>query len=378
MRFAFSDEQLEFRRGARRFLQRHAPIERTRALLEADGPGFDPEFWRRVCEEQGWHALTIAEELGGFGFGAVELAGLMEECGRALAPTPLLATACLATPLLQADGGPTARELLADVAAGARLLAVAHVDAGAAWWSGAPSTRASVEGDHVRLDGTKPLVVDGHIAQTLLVSATDSAGEVGVYAVDTTTQGLTVARVGAMDATRPRADVTLSGVVVPSSRRVGGVRELRHAAAFASAMLAAESIGVAEASLEMAVEYAKVREQFGRPIGSFQAIKHKCADMLMAVETARSAAYHAAWCAADEPESLPLAARVAAAYVGDAAFACAAENIQIHGGVGFTWEVDAHLYFKRARASRSLFDAPSGHLDAIASLVIDGGGASWT
>jgi alkylation response protein AidB-like acyl-CoA dehydrogenase len=222
----------------------------------------------------------------------------------------------------------------------------------------------------VVLHGRKRYVVDGHTADLLLV-AVRGAGDIELYAVPGDADGLRRQRLPAMDPTRALAEVVLDGVRLPATLRLGraGWPELERALLLGAVALAGEQVGGAQRCLDLAVDHAKVRHQFGRPIGSFQAIQHACADMFVQVESARSAAYFAGWTAACEPEQLAAVAPAAAAFASEAFFACAAACIQVHGGIGFTWEHDAHLYFKRARASRGLLAAPDHHREQIARAI---------
>jgi alkylation response protein AidB-like acyl-CoA dehydrogenase len=221
-------------------------------------------------------------------------------------------------------------------------------------------------------------VLDGHVAQTMIVAArtadADDTNEgVSLFMVDASAPGISRKALNTMDQTRKQAEVVFDGVTIPSSALLGkegaGWGYLERVLDLAAVALAAEQVGGAQKVLDMSVEYAKVRVQFGRPIGSFQAIKHKCADMLLEVESAKSAAYYAAWAARENNEELPVVASLAKAYCSEAYFRAASDNIQVHGGIGFTWEHDAHLFFKRAKSSELLFGNPSFHRDRLARLV---------
>lgn len=372
MHFAFSEEQEQLRRSARSFLEAHAPLSRTRA--GAEGPtGFDAALWERVCSELGWTALVIPEAHGGFGTTWIELGAVLEECGRALLPLPFFSTIALgANALLVAGSAEQQAAHLPGIAAGTTRATLAWRETSAA--TDAVHTTLTRSGDGYQLEGRKRYVVDGASADLVIVLArlAGSVGDEGLtlVAVDAATPGVARRRVPTLDCTRPLADVELRGASVPASAVLGepgrAAPLLRRVLDRAGIALAAEQLGGAERCLDMAVDYAKVRTQFGRAIGSFQAIKHACADLLVAVETARSAAYYAAWAAATGSQELAPVAALTRSHCSDAFFRCAAQNIQIHGGVGFTWEHEAHLYFKRARASRSLLGTPSGELERIA------------
>jgi len=366
--FAFNEEQLWLRDSARKFLAENSPPAQVHALAATDR-GYDPEVWARVAGELGWPALIVPEDYGGFGFSYLELVAVMEEMGRALACAPLLSGAAAAGAILAAGDEDQKAALLPDIAAGEQLATLA--------WVGTPdparvSVTARADGDAVALDGVLT-ALDGHAAGLLLVPAR-AGDDVALYAVPADTPGVMVERLHTMDQTRRLARVRLEGARLPASARLGagGWGPISEALDLAAVLLAAENVGVADFCLAQAVEYAKVREQFGRAIGSFQAIKHKCADMLLLVESARSAAWYAGWLAAqsDMRGELPLAAADAASYCAEAAFSCAAESIQIHGGIGFTWEHDAHLYFKRARANRALLGAPAWWRERVAAAAL--------
>jgi len=377
MHFAFSAEQEALRRGARQFLNAHASPERVRAAMKLPA-GFDPELWLRLAQELGWTALSIPEAYGGAGGTYVDLVAVMEELGRALVCGPFFSTICLATNALLTGGTEAQKQLyLPPIALGDLLATVAWTEKNGRFEASGIEATARPDGDGFVLNGTKAYVVDGHVAGLIIVAARTmgSAGEDGVslFAVSENAAGLERVSLTTMDQTRRLADVVLHDVRVPRSAIVGepggGWPILSRTLDLAAVALAAEQVGGAQRCLDMAVDYAKVRVQFNRPIGSFQAIKHKCADMMVLVESARSAAYYAAWAAADAPDELPVAASLARAYCSDAYFQCAAENIQVHGGIGFTWEHDAHLYFKRAKSSETLLGDPSFHRELVARRV---------
>jgi alkylation response protein AidB-like acyl-CoA dehydrogenase len=370
MRFAFDEEQEALRASARRFLDAHAAPAAVRAELERDRGG-DPEVWRRVGRELGWTSLIVPEAYGGAGLGWIELAAVLEEMGRAALPSPFFATVCLATPAILAGGSEAQKQDdLPGIAAGETIatLALGGPDA-----AGVDAT-VSRDGDEWVLDGSIPHVVDGDRADLLIVPAraTGTSGDDGVslFLVPAATAGIARRALPTMDRTRRLASIDLRGARVPHGAILGeegrGAAILARTIDLACVALAAEQVGGAERCLELSVDYAKVRVQFGRPIGSFQAIKHRCADLLVDVESARSAAYHAAWCAATGDPDLPLAAATAKAVCSEAYFRCAAETIQIHGGIGFTWEHEAHVHFKRARASEAFLGPPSLHRERVA------------
>lgn len=390
MRFALTEEQTALRKQARRFLSKASGSEQVRAAMASD-LGYDPKVWKRVSAELGWPAILIPEAYGGFGFTFSELVPVFEEAGRALFCGPLLGSCVLgAGAFLVAGDEAQKHAYLPAIAAGESLAALAVAEPAGRWDAeGVVATAVADGGDYV-LSGLKRFVLDGHIADVVVVAARapDSEGPHGIslFAVPGDAPGLSRKRLATMDQTRCLADVRLDGVRVPAEARLGDEGEawplIEAVLDLGAVALALEQVGGADRCLEEAVEYAMVREQFGRPIGSFQAVKHICADMLLQVESARSAAWYAAWAAANAPGELHLAAPLAKGYASDAFFHCAGESIQVHGGIGFTWEHDAHLYFKRARSSQSLLGDATVQRELIAQRLGLGTGtledAAWT
>ncbi|HLH99610.1 MAG TPA: acyl-CoA dehydrogenase family protein [Acidimicrobiales bacterium] len=371
MNFTFSEEQEELRRALRRFFEDKSPETEVRRLMETDD-GYDPAVWSQMAEQLGLQGLAIPEAYGGSGFSYVELSMVFEEMGRALLCAPYFSSVALAANLLLASSDDRAcRDYLPGIADGTTIATVAFTEPSGSWGlegitlpAVPPDGRASWT-----LTGDKSYVLDGQRADLLLVAARTPGG-VSLFAVERGAPGLVSEPLPTMDLTRKQARVTLSAT---PARLVGteggGWPALSTMLDLAAVALAAEQVGGAQRVLEMAVEYAKVRVQFGRPIGSFQAIKHKCADMLLEVESAKSAAYYAGWAAAESPEELPVVASLAKSYCSEAYFHATAENIQIHGGIGFTWEHPAHLYFKRAKSSELLFGDPTYHRELLAQRI---------
>ncbi|WP_395107991.1 acyl-CoA dehydrogenase family protein [Actinomadura sp. SCN-SB] len=358
MEFVFSDEQSELRSMARGFLRDTSPEAQVRRLMETP-EGFDASVWAQLAE-LGLTGLGIPERYGGAGRGAVEVGIVMEEAGAALLCAPYLSTVVLATETLLAAGDEAALKTYLPGIAEGTLRATLATD-------GALKAR-QVSGEWL-LDGTADRVLDGLSAGMVLAVAGTPEGH-RLFAVDTGAAGVSRTALATMDATRKQAALTLTRT---PARPVGEAglpdRILGHVLAVASTCLAAEQVGGAQRTLDMAVGYAKLRVQFGRPIGSFQAIKHKCADLFLRVEAARSAAYHALWSAAEGSPEFAAAAHIAGAYCSEAYYHCAEENILIHGGIGYTWEHPAHLYFKRAAADRVLFGDPDHHRAALADGI---------
>ena len=332
MRFAPTDEQEQLQEAARGWLS------------EAPNPS-----WNRLIAEQGWPAIAIDEDCGGFGFGFVELALVSEEIGRVLAPIPLLASAGLAAGAIQTGGSVTQKKsLLGAISQGTR--------AALAYEGPLTATRCD-NGWH--LNGTALRVIDGANAKFLIIATDQGLFHVTDFQASPT---------ASIDPTRELATCTLDCTVPEDARLPQG--DLEKALMRGWVLQAAEAVGAAEACLDMAVAYAKVRTQFGKPIGSFQAIKHKCSDLFLLVESARSATWYAAWALDAEAEDAVLAARTAVSYANDALFKCAADSIQIHGGIGFTWEHRCHEYFRRARADQQLLGHPRAHRAAIAHHLL--------
>ena len=354
MSFALTDDQEELRRVVRRFFEEKSSPAAVRETMESDAP-FDPKLWEQMAGELGLPALHIPEAYGGQGFSFVELAVVFEEAGRALVTSPLFSSVGLAANAILAAGSEEQRaRLLPGIAAG-EVLGTAAV--------GDP--RAAVTADGSSLSGTVRFVVDGMTADLLIVPAAGA-----LYAVDAGAAGVERQPMTALDLTRPQATVTLAGA--PAERLGDGdAAAARRATDYALTCLAAEMAGGARRCLDASVGYARERIAFGVPIGSFQGIKHQLAELYMKIEQAASVAYHAAGAAAEDDPELPLVASIAKAYCSDAYTEMATENIQIHGGIGFTWEHDAHLYFRRARASEVMLGDATFHRERIAAWFLD-------
>ena len=377
MDFAFTSEQEELRETARAFLAEQAGSEALRLAMESES-GYDPGLWKQIGAELGWTSVHVPEEYGGLGLGYVELVALMEVMGEALLCAPFFSTVCLAANALLVAGSEAQKsEHLPGIAAGQTLATLAFNEPnGRPGAAGIEAIARAEAGDFV-LRGRKSYVIDGHSADLVIVAAREegSVDERGVslFAVPASAPGLERVPCVTVDQTRRQAELRLDGVRVPASSLLGepgaGWDALQKTLDLAAVALAAEQVGGAQRCLDLSVDYAKERVQFGRPIGSFQAIKHKCADMMVRVESARSAAYYAGCIAAEDSDELPSVASLAKAYCSDAYFACAADCLQIHGGVGFTWEYDVHLYFKRAKSSETLLGDPAYHRERVATLM---------
>ncbi len=369
MNFAFSEEQEELRNIVRQFLEAKSSEEAVREQMATER-GYDPDVWNQMAEQLGLQSLTIPEEFGGQGFGFVELIVVLEEMGRALLCAPYFSSVVLAANAILLSGDDAAKNaILPGIAAGETIATVAFTEPNGRWDESGIEATAKEDGGKWKINGTKSYVLDGHIANTIVVAAKTAKG-VSLFTVDGDAAGLTRTSLATMDQTRKQAKLEFNNVEGTLLGTDGaGWQTLSTVLDLAAVALAAEQVGGAQMCLDMAVQYAKDRVQFGRPIGSFQAIKHKCADMLLEVESAKSAAYYAGWCASEMNDELPAVASLAKAYCSDAYFHASAENIQIHGGIGFTWEHPAHMYFKRAKSSELLFGDPTYHRELLAQRI---------
>ncbi|HUF85245.1 MAG TPA: acyl-CoA dehydrogenase family protein, partial [Acidimicrobiia bacterium] len=370
----FSDEQEQLRDAVRKFLEAKSPSSEVRRLMETT-EGYDEAVWKQMAQEISPQSLHLPEAHGGQGYSFVELGIVLEEMGRVLLCAPFFSTVALAANAIMNAGSEDQQgALLPGIASGETIAALAFTEPNGKWDASGITMEAQGKGDSYTLDGTKMFVIDGHTANQIVVVArtAGTSGEDGIsfFTVDGDASGLTRTPLATMDQTRKQARLDFSGVAAtPLGEPGSGWAALSKTLDQAAVCLSNEMVGGAQKVLEMSVDYAKVRVQFGRPIGSFQAIKHKCADMLLEVESAKSAAYYASWAAAEDNEELPVVASLAKAYCSDAYFHAAAENIQIHGGIGFTWEHDAHLYFKRAKSSEILLGDATYHRELLAQRI---------
>lgn len=354
--FALNDAQEMLRDTTRQFLADRAPLERVRELAETDA-GFDLALWQAGAE-LGWHSLAIPEAYGGAGYTFAELSVVLEELGRALFPGPFLSTVVMAADaLLTAGSEEQKKSYLPRIALGEQTIGVALFEGPMGVGIDDISMSAETHGDGWELNGKKTNVVFGHAVDTFLVAARAGEG-LSLFLLPADSGGISIERVSTLDATAPQAHVTFDGVVTGAGTLLGsaggGGPTVDRMLQLASVALALDQIGGAQWCLETAVEHAKTRFQFGRAIGSFQAIKHRCADLLVAVEHAKSTAYHAAR-VTDNTDELPIAAPLAKSVCSDAYLTTSAETIQILGGTGFTWEHHLHLYLKRAKSTGLMF-----------------------
>ena len=376
MDFGFNEEQEMLRKSARDFLAKECPMTYVRQMME-DERGFRDEQWQQMAG-LGWMGLILPEEHGGAGLDFVDLIVVLEEMGRVVLPGPFFSTVVLGgVALLEGGSAAQKKELLPKLAAGKLRVTLAQLEPSARWDAEGIALEARPAGGGYKLSGTKLFVPDAHTADLLIVAgrAPGSTGAEGVslFLVDAKAPGVTTTLLKTMDQTRKLCEVALRDVSVPAERVLGpagqGWKLLERVTDRGKVGLCAEMCGGAQKVLEMSVDYAKVREQFGRPIGSFQAIQHKCANMLVEVESSKSATYYAAWAVANDVPEGPLAAAMAKAYCSDAYRHTAGEGIQIHGGIGFTWEHDMHIYFKRAKSSEVTFGDATWNREIVAQLI---------
>lgn len=370
MDYSFTDEQEQFRSIVQRFLKEKSPTSEVRRLMETE-EGYDPNVWRQLSEDLGLPAIPIPEAYGGAGFGPVELGIVMEELGRSLLCAPYFSSTVLAAnAILNTAFESQKLDLLPAIASGERLATLAVTEPNGRWDAAGIECIASPTADGFQLSGTKSFVLDGCLADLLVVVARNPGSEgfeeLSLFTLAGNADGVTRRALAPMDATRKLAHIEFNNAQATLLGDLGaGFAPLSKTLDQAAVALANEMVGGAQALLEAAIEYAKMRMQFGRAIGSFQAIKHKCADMLLDVELAKSAAYHAAQAASEDDPDTSALASLAKAAASDAYVRTAATCIQIHGGIGFTWDNDTHLWFKRAKSSEAFLGLPSYHRELL-------------
>ena len=376
MNFGFNEEQELLRNTARKFFENECGSGTVRRLMETP-EGISAELWKKLAE-QGWLGLIYPEQYDGTGLGLVDLVVLMEEMGRAVAPGPYFSTVLLGgLAILEAGGDAQKKEWLPRIAAGDKRVALAWMEPSAQLGPAGVTLTAVKRGETFTLSGTKLFVHDAHTADALVVAARTRPGAgadgVSLFLLPKGTKGLEVTLLPTMDQTRKLCEVACSDVTVGADALLGaagaGWAPLSRVLDRATVALCAEMCGGAQKVLDMTVEYAKIRQAFGRPIGSYQGVKHRAADMLVDVENSKSITYYAAWALDENSPEAPLAVSMAKAYVSDAYRRVAAGGIQLHGGIGFTWEHDLHLYFKRAKGSEFTFGDATHHRERVAQLV---------
>jgi alkylation response protein AidB-like acyl-CoA dehydrogenase len=365
MYFDLTDEQQAIKSTAHDFLASRFKSERLRGIAASES-GFDESGWKEMAE-LGWAGLALPEEWGGQGLGAVDLAVLFEEMGYALAPSPLLSNTIVGLAISVGASDEQKERWLRPLAEGELRGTPALIDADGPAEPMKFSMAAGSNGDGVVLDGVKTLVMDAASADFFLVATADG----GRHIVEKGASGVSVTPEESIDLTRRLSSVRLEGVQ-PAATLPGSGEDYQPVFLRACVALAAESTGLAQRALEMSVAYAKDRQQFGRPIGAYQAVSHRCAQMLLETENSRSAVYGAAWAADAEPDSLPLAASTAKAYASDAGWRVPDAAIQVHGGIGFTWEHDLHFFLKRGRANAAMLGDAKWHRERVADAVLAG------
>jgi len=377
MDIGFTEEQELLRDTARKFLDGECPTTFVRRMMASDA-AVTPEFWQKLAE-QGWLGITYPEDDGGSGLGLVDLVVLMEEVGRAVMPGPYPATVLLGGAAIAEAGSPAARrEWLPRIAAGDAKATLAVTEPNARWDAAGIALAAREERGGFTLSGSKMFVPDAHLADVLVVAARSRDGStmedgVSLFLVPKATAGLAVTLLPSVDETRKLCEVRLDHVTVPAGALLGelhqGWRPLSRVIDRAAVALSAEMCGAAQRVLDMTVDYAKMRVAFGKPIGSYQGVKHKCADMLIEIENAKSLTYYAAWAVDEGEPDAALAVSMAKAAASDAGRKVCAAGIQLHGGIGMTWEHDLQLYLKRVKASEIAFGDATWHRERIARLM---------
>ena len=374
MNFGFSEEQEMLRDATRRFLDNECPSSFVRKMMEDDS-AHATEMWKKVAE-QGWPAILIDEAHGGVGGSFLDMVVILEEMGRSLLPGPFLATALLGTPAILAGGSDEQKNaILPGVAAGETILSLALAEQSGRYDAGGVALAATPKGEDFLLSGEKFFVPDAHVADQIVVVARTGQGAaaedgISLFVVDAKAPGVTVTQLKTVDMTRRQCHVAFQDVAVPAAQVLGQVGAgwpiVQRTLDQAMAGLCAEMVGTGQQALDMAVAYAKERVQFGKPIGSFQAVKHKCVDMMVQVENARSLTYYAAWTVDENVPEARQAVPMAKAYCSDMCKTVTSEAIQVHGGIGFTWEHDMHLFYRRGLASEAAFGSAPVHREVVA------------
>ncbi|MEE4144986.1 MAG: acyl-CoA dehydrogenase family protein [Halieaceae bacterium] len=385
MEFRFTEEQEMIRTTAEAFLAEASSSAAVRGAMVTEA-GYDPALWQRICNEMCWQAMHIPEQYGGLGLGYVELVATLEQMGRYLLCSPFYATVCLAANAILVAGSEEQKARFLPQLASGTTATLAWTGSSGRWDAGAVEVLCAADGEGYRLNGSYRYVPDGHTARLLVVAAREpgSSGEAGIslFAIPADTAGITAQWLPTMDQTRRQAQLVFEDVFVPADALMGaaggGWPLLEKTIDLARVAVAAEQVGGAQQALDSTVAYLKERVQFGRVIASYQAVKHKAADMMLKVEASRSAVYYAA-CIADEAlaggplgQELAEAASIAKAYCSDAYFFNAGCGIQLHGGVGFTAEYDIQLYFKRAKSTETFLGDGAWQRERLARLLLDG------
>jgi len=372
--FGFSEEQEMLRDAAKRFLTDNCSTKYVRQMM-ADATAHDPAFWQKLVE-QGWPGLLIPEQYGGTNGTFLDMTVIVEEMGKALVPGPFFAAALLGAPtFIEGASDALKAEFLPKIAEGKFIPTVAIAESSGRFDAGGIELAATKKGSGYTLSGEKIFVPDAHVADAIIVATrTSGSGQNGVtlLCVPTKEKGVTVTQLKTVDMTRRMCHVKFDNVQADTviGAENGGWSVLRRVLDIATAALSTEIVGTAQKALDIAVDYAKTRVQFGKPIGSFQAVKHKCVDMMVAVENARSLTYYAAWTVDEHVAEAATAVPMAKAYASDMGKNVTSEAIQVHGGIGFTWEHDMHLYHRRALAGEANFGNAPIHRETVAKSLL--------
>lgn len=361
MQFGLSESQKILKDNAKKFFSVECPVTEVRRLMETD-TAYDPALWSKMAE-QGFTGIIFPEEFGGLGLGKVELILLMEEMGYALVPGPFFSTVALAGAVLDACGNAEQKQkYLAPICRGeARSTVALLLDSGST--PSATDNKITISGN--KLSGQKLFVPDAAVADSIIVITSS-----GAFVVDRKDHGVSVKRMNGMDLTRKLYSVQFNNV---AAEKLANATAWMQALDTSTAALVAEMVGGMQRTLDLTVQYAKTRKQFGKPIGSFQAVQHQCADMYLETESSRSAAYYAAWALQENAPDAATAVSIAKMYASDACRTVGNRGIQVHGGMGFTWENDLHLYYRRAKSSETMLGDATFHRERIARLVVDAG-----
>jgi alkylation response protein AidB-like acyl-CoA dehydrogenase len=370
---------------AQAFLAEISSSQAIRSAMATE-QGYEEQIWQRICDEMYWQAIHIPEEYGGMGLGYVELVAMLEQMGRYLLCSPFFSTVCLASNALMIAGTEAQkRQYLSQICDGSLTATVAYTGSNGQWGASAIQGTVGLQGDNYVLNGSYRYVPDGHTADLLIVATRNegSTGEEGIslFVIPANTPGVSRTWLPTMDQTRKQAEIVLNNVTLTKDNLMGEEAsawpQLRKVIQLATIATAAEQTGGSQQVLDLTVAYTKERVQFGRPVAGFQAVKHQAADMMLRTEVARSAVYYAACVAEESINGGPLAgelaeaASVAKAYCSDGYFKNASDAIQLHGGVGFTWEYDVHLYFKRAKSSGLFLGNATYHRELVATMLLD-------
>jgi alkylation response protein AidB-like acyl-CoA dehydrogenase len=373
--FGFSEEQEMLRDAAKRFLADNCSTKFVRQVM-ADATAHDAGFWQKLVG-QGWPGLLIPEQYGGTNGTFLDMTVIIEEMGKALLPGPFFAAALLGAPtFIEGASDALKKEFLPKMAEGKFIATVALAEAAGRFDAGGVELKASKKGSGYSLTGEKFFVPDAHVADAIVVAARTGGGNgedgITLLCVPSTEKGVTVTQLKTVDMTRRMCHVKFDNVQadVVIGKENGGWTTLRRVLDIATAGLSAEMVGTAQKALDISVDYAKTRVQFGKPIGSFQAVKHKCVDMMVSVENSRSLTYYACWTVNERVAEAATAVPMAKAYASDMAKNVTSEAIQVHGGIGFTWEHDMHLYHRRALAGEANLGNAPIHREVVARSLL--------